>query len=614
MADIDAELLALAGDASSDEEDAPMNISRESSASRDVTAKANGKKSNGRKSGRRGNKDDSEEEGEASSGSDSVNSLHSAAMDESDSDSDAGPANMYDQGDLFPLEGKFKDSADKAEIMAMPEIKREELLADRAQQMERDRQNRALRQLLHARKAGQNKNKRKAGKVDLDDDTRKTSRQRTKVGGGKFGEASSGIDNLKRARAEKTDRQRRRQEDKDRYGDHRGNGRGEYSDGHASGESEVEWDEGKHKTRASPSPPPKDAPLADLRDIERVRTGRSQFALVCFYPGFNEAITGCFVRISVGPHPESGENVYRMAVIKGFTEGKPYAIEAANGKPIVTTQYIRAAHGKLEKEWPFVSCSNSRFTEAEFNRYTQTCLIEGVPLPTKPKLSAKISDINALVNRSWTEAELQEKLKRSGALKNKYIPIERNRINNMLKEAKASGDLERIEQLRAELQALEGPKLAFGTSLRGTPKKTGPKELTQQERLAILNKENRRKNAEEVRQAQIKERRAVMATEAALARGETVLEDHSRRVKTKAKFKHDASAPLGRKSETASGTSTPAATGTPKVAAKTDSTPLPHIALLEKMRSENKGLPTIRRPLCDDEIIGAIDLGIEIEL
>jgi RNA polymerase-associated protein RTF1 len=66
MADIDDELLALAGEASSDEEeDAPMNISRESSATpaRKTAGKASAKKSGGKKTSRRQN--DSEEEGEA---------------------------------------------------------------------------------------------------------------------------------------------------------------------------------------------------------------------------------------------------------------------------------------------------------------------------------------------------------------------------------------------------------------------------------------------------------------------------------------------------------------------------------------------------------------------
>ena len=65
MSDIDDELLALAGDASSDEEDeAPTNIGGDSAASPDRKAagKASAKKS-GRKASRRQN--DSEEEGEA---------------------------------------------------------------------------------------------------------------------------------------------------------------------------------------------------------------------------------------------------------------------------------------------------------------------------------------------------------------------------------------------------------------------------------------------------------------------------------------------------------------------------------------------------------------------
>lgn len=66
MADIDDELLALAGDASSDEEDdAPMNISRGSSVSpsNNTAGGVSSKKSSGLKASRRQN--DSEEEGEA---------------------------------------------------------------------------------------------------------------------------------------------------------------------------------------------------------------------------------------------------------------------------------------------------------------------------------------------------------------------------------------------------------------------------------------------------------------------------------------------------------------------------------------------------------------------
>ncbi len=306
---------------------------------------------------------------------------------------------------------------------------------------------------------------------------------------------------------------------------------------------------------------------------------------------------------------------------------RPYGIESENGKHFLTTQYVHAMHGKAEKNWPFITCSDSPFTEvcrldiywlydtdeiqAEWNRYKRTCQEDGVPLPTKPRLAAKIVDINNLINRPWTEDELQEKLTKSGVLVNKFNPILRLRLNNQLKEAKARGDTDSEEKYRKELEQLDGPKLAYGTSLASTPKKTSGVP-NQQDRLAALNRENRRKNAEEVRQAQIKERRAAKATEAALARGEDVTEDHSRRLKTRAKFKHDVSESKANDSER-SGTNTPAV-GTPNLAAKKTSGTLPHLGKLQVANGDKKGIPTMRRPLMDDDIIGAIDLGIDLDL
>ncbi|CAG8983698.1 hypothetical protein HYALB_00006267 [Hymenoscyphus albidus] len=613
--DIDDELLALAGDASEDEEEseAPKNISRNNSASpnRRTSGKAGANKLGGRKNKRR---DDSEEEGEASSGASSPDSQRSAPMDESDSDSDTSP--MDDDGEGYPLEGKFKDAADKAEIMAMPEIKREELLAERAGEVEKSKQNRVLRQLLKSREAEAKKvdKKRKASAANLDGDNRKTARQRTKIGGGKVGEASSGIDRYRRERAEKSERQRRREEDK-HHDEPRRNTRGDYSDHDSDRDSEVEWDTGKTATKKrSISPDFKNAEPAGLQDVERVRVGRSRFALVCFYPGFDEAITGCFARISVGMDKETRQNIYRVGLIKGFVEDKPYAAESANGKPFLTTQYVRAAHGKSERNWPFIACSDSPFTEAEWTRYTKTCQAEGIPLPTKPKLAQKILDINALVNRSWTEEELQAKLKRSGVLVSKFNPIERKRLQTEIAEAKLAKNYEREEQLQKELDALDGPKLAYSTSLQPSPAKT-PAKQTQQERLAVLNKQHRRENAEKVRQAQIAERKKIKMAEAAAARGEVVVEDHSRRVRTNAKFKHDV-ADTHKKTDSAgaSGANTPSQ-GTPKLGPKQISGGLP--LQWKNGQGENKqknGLPSIRRPLMDDDIIGAIDLGIDLEL
>lgn len=261
-------------------------------------------------------------------------------------------------------------------------------------------------------------------------------------------------------------------------------------------------------------------------------------------------------------------------------------------------------------------------SQAEWNRYKQVCLSEDVPVPTKPELVNKIDDINRLVKRTWTEQELSEKLKRQNTLHAKYSGVERDRLTRQLEMARARGDEEAINRLQEKLENLEIPRLAFRTSLVSQKKKPENKGPTQQEKLALLNAENRRRNTEAVRKAQLKERARAREIEIRMERGEQVDDDHSRRLRTRMKFVHDVndsdgSAGAGARKKGGdgadSGTSTPAnGTGTPK----SGSGMLPHIAKLqEQQRSQAKaGIPVIHKPLMDDDIIGALDLDIDIEI
>lgn len=227
-------------------------------------------------------------------------------MDESDSDddSDAGPSKaLQDDENKYPIDGLFISHAEKKEIMSMREVEREQILAEREAEKERLRQKALLRRLVTNSEQDKQK-KRKAGDADLQDGQRKASRPRTKP---------SALDSLKRARAEKSDRMRRRENDRRRdrspsYGSVSSHSR--HSD-----ESDVEWATSSKKKRSKT--PPEEAPLAELRDIERCRLSRTRFAMVAFYPNFDSALTGCYVRIHIGPDPNTKQPIYRMAVIKG---------------------------------------------------------------------------------------------------------------------------------------------------------------------------------------------------------------------------------------------------------------------------------------------------------
>ncbi|KAL8946309.1 MAG: hypothetical protein Q9222_007275 [Ikaeria aurantiellina] len=638
MADLDAELLALAGgDSSDDEGSKPINTNSQNLSPATSPGPSHGNKSSSNKRGvaqrtsnkagrsasrnKKARKEDSEE-GEASSEPSSPNSLESAPMSESESDS--SPA-MDEGGTDFPIEGKFKSEKDRADIMALSEIQRESILAERAQQRERELQNEHLRRLVASKKKEAevaDSRKRKADTADLEERQRKSSRQKTALGGRKVGETSGAIEAYKRQREEKglRDEQRKRdgQERRDRKA--RGSLEDGYSDADADGESEVDWDDVRAHTDESRR---RDEQPADRVDFERVRIGRDNFAKVCFYPGFDDAIRNCYVRVNIGPDRATGESIYRMAKIAGFDSGRPYAMEGTNHKNFVTTQYAKVSIGKSERTVPFIACSTAKFTEIDFNDYKNKMLSDDLPLPTKPALISKIEDINELINHQFTNEEIQQKLERSGVLQQRFATIERATIIDRRRKAEARGDEAAVAKCNESLAELDGPKLAFGTSLYHTPAKATNSGPSQQERLAELNRANRKANTEEVRKAQRAEKRAEALARRAVERGEAVANPFAR-VKTRPRTNYDAGgehlAPpkAGGKqfddlfedaSKNNSRTGTPARAGTPlqNGTGKKSSTPQPPP---EKVN----GLPKVGKRNMDDDVIGAMDLGIEIDI
>lgn len=222
-------------------------------------------------------------------------------MSESEDDR---PPMKSDDGPLFPVDGKFYSEKDRAEILGMSEIKREEILADRAQLLERQTQDQHLRRLLQAReKDTADRKKRKGGDAELEESPRKGTRQKVK--------AAENLEAYKRQRERRND-QRKQEEDRrnrDRDSPSQENG---LSEGEADAESEVEWDDTTTKAPAT-----RDEPASAIADFECLRIGRSDFAKICFCPGFEDTIKGCFSRVNIGPEKATGQNKYRMVQIKG---------------------------------------------------------------------------------------------------------------------------------------------------------------------------------------------------------------------------------------------------------------------------------------------------------
>ncbi|GAB7351632.1 hypothetical protein MBLNU459_g2241t1 [Dothideomycetes sp. NU459] len=601
--ELDAELLALAGDDSSDEEETQQreSLSRSPSeqpaksvekttspAARGVAQKT--KSRGGRGAVRKRRKDDSEEEeGEASTPS-SPQSLGSAAMDESDSET--SPGDLDGDAPLYPIDGKFRSEGDRQEVMAMTEIQREEILAERAAEVERKAQDQQLKRILQQRRReeaqGAERRKRKAVAADLEDDARKSSRQKVVKPSGPLEEYKKQRELKGAQKARGADRGR------DDRSPSRDNGD---SDRDAEGDSEVEWDDKPRASGASHEVSP-----ADLRDYERVRVGRTNFAKVCFYPTFESTIKGCYVRVSIGINRDTGEPQYRMAQIKGFTAGRPYAMEGPNGKQFYTDQYALVAHGKAEKEWPFNSCSDSKFSEAEFERYKRALATDTLRVPTQVYLRQKLDDIHTLLDHQWTEQDIQNKINRTKTMHDKFFSYGRDKILSRRNEAAARGDDAAVAKLDQELAAMDGSGVSKPL-LNGTKNATPNKAILQQERLAALNKANRKANTEEIRKAQVAEKRAQQK-----ARDEAIAKARLRDAEAAEAAKNKLLAVPG-KDDDLFGSDVSRA-GTPVNGSSAKGTPRSGTPL----NGTKKTLGGFKKKAAEDDVIAAMDLGIDIDI
>lgn len=241
-------------------------------------------------------------------------------------------------------------------------------------------------------------------------------------------------------------------------------------------------------------------------------------------------------------------------------------------------------------------------------------VVEDCKMPAKSTLATKVADINRLINHKFTTEELNEKLRKQGAYDVKGMTFRRIELEKQLKSAVASGDEAEIAKIEAEIRELTGPKLAFGTALS----KPHAEKQNEQQRLLELNLRNQKLNAENIRRAQIEEKKASRKYAAAVARGEAVADPFAR-VKTRAKTHYDVSGNnrLGPKKDDLFDGSDRSHTGTPAAgsdASKVNTPKRSDTPSGSQKKPAKGGIAVIRHRNMDDENIAALDLDIDIEI
>ncbi|CAZ86405.1 unnamed protein product [Tuber melanosporum] len=565
---LDNELLMLAGE--EDEDDfkpsspprrkrtsSPNSVSPAKKRAKPTVRKTNKKKTR-RDSDDKGNEDSS---GLSDAPSSSEEGFRSEAEESMDLESSSDEEDSVQ--DLYPLEGKYKDQADMRALLAMNEIDREALLAERAGLIERAQQDRHLRNLLKSRNTADT-----ANGTSVSGANRRSTRTKSMPKKTEETTKRGKLDELKKIREERITRAA-------------GSGKqtGDEDDARARRRSINEDDEDKAGYNEEIYVKEDDRDIV-LADVNKARIGRTGLAKLCDYPGFEEVVTDCFVRVSLFDR-ETGTTSYRLGWVKGFVSGKYYNM--LDGKRR-TDQHLRVSQGLAERSFGMEFMSDSPITEAELNRFKKQMEFDHCAMPPLSLLEKKSRELRELDNRVLTQDEVNEMIRKrnSDKVDTVNIVLKRGRLRDARESAQLKGDEAEVARIDKELQDLGDQ---HGKSL------VVPK--SQMERLAKLNAVNRKKNVAEIRKAEIEEKRAARTA---------AVHNPFMRVKTVAKTRHnlDGGKKEGGDSQNASGDS------------QTDTESKSSPAGVGFLSSSTKGRGRLGASV--DDVIANYDFGIEIDI
>ncbi|KAG0036655.1 RNA polymerase-associated protein rtf1 [Podila clonocystis] len=356
--------------------------------------------------------------------------------DEDEDDDDEGPVDEYDAE-------YFGDSKDRAELMAMNEVDREQILFERAKKRTVLLDHRQVAKRLKRQEEASRSSRKGSGSASRDSARRSTRAKDTKTGNTKALADLKKAQERKKARRSHSPEPRRRRKGSVDYSD-----KSESSSDSAEDDHEYDSEPEKKKS-SSKSISRKPATFEELNSI---RLGRDKLEKWCYSPFFKETVVGCFARVSIGQ--DRNRPVYRICEIVAVgKQTKIYALGAT-----MTNVTLTLKHGKAEKAFMMDILSNSPFTEDEFRRYEITLKNDGVDMVTLDHVENKRKDIQYAREYVLTTKDVEQILETKKEMKQGRLnPIVHRTI---LEQQKMSQSEEDALETERRLLALKESELA----------------------------------------------------------------------------------------------------------------------------------------------------------
>ncbi|KAJ2718218.1 RNA polymerase-associated protein rtf1 [Coemansia sp. Benny D115] len=344
-------------------------------------------------------------------------SFSGSENDGSDMDIDSADSVASDNEPLDEWgEDLMGDHKDRQRLMALTEIERERILAERQERRDVLNEQRELRMKL------------KAGVRVSGDDSRARGSSRNKKG--------SAFSDLKRAR------ERRRHGSPDRW-----------SSASDSAQEDEEQEEEANE------------PLATLDEINNICMSRNQLENWLFRPFLAEAITGCFVRIVTRTRDSSGEyNQYKMMQIVDVIQGEGRDQPPYHLNKTLTDKYLILRYGAVEKEYSMETISNSPIKAEELDAWNTALRTDRMRTRvTSDVVMRKIRDLERAREYKLTEAEITQMVNErarlrqieSGGIAAGDLALERTHLNRQKKDAQRNEDWAQLKIIEEKLAKLD---------------------------------------------------------------------------------------------------------------------------------------------------------------
>ncbi|XKL67734.1 hypothetical protein PGB90_003225 [Kerria lacca] len=225
--------------------------------------------------------------------------------------------------------------------------------------------------------------------------------------------------------------------------------------------------------------------------LNEMKLSRHKLEKLIRLPFFKQLAVGCFVRIMFGGN--SNRPVYRVCEITDVCEmDKTYQLGNIN-----TNKGIRLRYGMQECVFRMEFASNQDFSENEFNKWREMCILESISIPTIEEMEKKVKDIKEAMAYEFKEDT--ENIKEKERFKNipcNYI-IRKNQLMKERDTEQEIGNIAKVNELQNELNQLESQVT-----------KLDKLRVSAARNINYINYRNRKRNIEEAEKAILAERKA----------------------------------------------------------------------------------------------------------